>query len=427
MENALFDRETFKNLASDFKIGAIVSDGMWWSKEKWAKNAYVSVAEIEEWIEREMATGRLVQSETGARSFRFPYESILEWYEENDLKLGVQLVDFLFPPRIWNGMTEVEGFLDAPLREIGGVTFSCSTQVVEVVKTRLRGIAKIREIETGQYKAYCLSSGYVKTIIESVFEEFPDIETGRIHSRLVSKRREMIDFPEEFSRNLVMFYKEFGKTLAKGGNETIRIYLPEVEDQESQITYWVVLAIEKFNEKSSVPFSGYLDAVLKKRPYDLPGMYLGRDLSDFQRGRNRAVKKLRKDRGVENPEHNFSSADLAEAMGIERSSFDELEEKHRTWKAAKLADSLTWGDSSDEKLSRSISDIAGASSGTDKDLAHQISVNALESALETDQYEDALSLICQIDSWTMDIDRSRLSPEFLDDFGRRMGLQAKER
>ena len=47
----------------------------------------------------------------------------------------------------------------------------------------------------------------------------------------------------------------------------------------------------KYDEKSNVPFSGYLANVLRRWPYDLPNNELGVELAKFQRERSKAIAK----------------------------------------------------------------------------------------------------------------------------------------
>lgn len=421
--NSTYTKETFKNLPTEFKIGAIISDGMWYSLPKWRKMAKVSEDEINRWVEDHLADGSLVQSPTGAKSYRFPLKSIEKWYDDNNIPLGGQLIDFLFPPRIWDGKTEAEGFLEAPLREIGIVSYSATTEISHEVVQALRGVAKVREFEPGRYKAYCLNAAYAKEIIEDVLKKHPVSTEGKTYSRSEAKRRELADFSTEFANGLVVFYKAFGKSLAKNTMDTIRIYLPEVEDQDSQITIWVLTAIEKFDESSSVPFSGYLNSVLKRWPYDLPATHLGKDLSAFQRQRSRAIEALKQKIGEE---RNFTNVELAQAMELDQIAFNDLEEKHRVWTKSRSATTLTWDESADEKLiEHNLSgEYGGFTTESDAFLANKLSLAVIQTAINSEQYDDAFSIISQIDSSELNLVKLKeVSTEFIQELGSVMGVQ----
>lgn len=421
MIHAKYSMEEFKKQPETFRIEAVISDGMWYSLPKWRKIAKVSEAAINEWIKEHLANGMLLQSETGAQSYRFPLTSIKKWYSDNDLYLGDQLIDFLFPPRIWGGKTETEGFLDAPLREISIVSFSCSSSVAEEVTEKLRGIARVRETEPNHYKAYCLDAASAKEIVVEAFRGREEQHIGKIYSRAVAKRRELVDFPDEFSHGLVVFYKNFGKTLVKPAMETIRIFLSEAEDQDTQIVMWVIAAIEKFDESTSVPFSGYLNSVLNRWPYDLPYTHLGKELSNFQRQRAKALDALKK----KTKKTEFTHAEIAEAMKADRAWFDNLEEKHRMWLSAKSATTLTWAENSEEKGGVSVlTEVARPPvPPTDIALANRLSLALVQTAIVTENFDDAFSLMSQIDASDINLAKIReVSEEFIQALGAELGI-----
>lgn len=423
MINALYSRETLRKQPEEFRIGAVISDGMWYSLPKWRKIAKVSEEVITAWIDRHLEDGTLIQSPCGAKSYRFPLESIEAWYEENNLPLGVQLLDFMFPPRIWDGMTEVEGFIKAPLREIGVVTFLCSSKVAAQVTERLRGVARVRQEDPGHYKCYCLDANYAKKIVESVFAENKAAEIEKMYARSISRRRELVDFTPVFRRDLVMFYKSYGRSLARGSQETISIFLPEREDQEGQMIMWVIAAAEKLNQAKPVPFSGYLQSVLSRWPYNLPKEHLGDELSDFQRGRARALKELRKEH--DDPSAEFSSREIAEKMGVSMTDFVTLEASHKVWLASRSATTLTWAESNEEKSGENVVlGLGGAAAvPSDIELSHRLSMAAVKVGLETGLYEDAFTLMSQIDA--SDINMSaveQISEEFIAALGVEMGV-----
>lgn len=422
MVNAVYSKEEFKKQPAEFRIGAIISDGMWYSLPKWKKLAKVDEETIGQWIEEKLASGELIQSKDGKKSYRFSHNAIKKWYLENDEQLGRQLVEFLFPPRIWDGLTETEGFINAPRREVGIVNFSCAPHVASEIIKNLKGIAKVREVTPGSYKSYSLDISVVKLIIAEVFSKYQDNDKDKVYSRAASKRRELVDFSPEFSQGLVMFYKNFGKSLVKRTMETISIFIPDPEEQETQIIIWVIDAIEKYDELEPVPFSGYLDTVLKYWPYDLPNTHLGKGLSNFQKERSRALKTLKKRTG----RSEFTTDELSGEMGVGRGEFMALEEKHKVWISVKSATTLTWDENSEEKKGEgSITELhrPGVASPTDIALANRLSYAVIQTALETESWEDAFNLITQIDATDINISKIReVSEEFIQTLGSEMGI-----
>lgn len=420
---AVYSKATLKKEAPDFRIEAIIADGMWYSFSKWKRLAQVTDEQLQDWIDRATENGDLIQSKTGAKSYRVNHHYIQEWHRINGAPEGMQLLDFLFPPRIWGGITEIEGFLDAPLREIGIVSFVCAANVAEEVIEALRGIARVRVDQKGNYKAYGLSAGYIKEIIKSIFAKHPTGTSDKLYSRNESKRREMADFSNAYANSIVHFYVEFGKSLAKKEKETIQIFLPDYEDQRSQMVMWVITAIEKFDESASVPFSGYLDSVLKRWPYDLPMLFLGKDLSTFQRERSRAITRLREKHNDTDGVMNFTAKTISEEMGLSSIEFGDLEESHKAWLRSQTATTLTWGETAEEKSASSVME-GSDDSVTNILLASDISESIIAAALETGLYDDALVTISQID--LHDIDMKKLADLSMD-FVIALGKQLEKR
>ncbi len=199
---------------------------------------------------------------------------------------------------------------------------------------------------------------------------------------------------------------------------TIKIFLPDPEDQNSQITLWVIAAIEKFDETSAVPFSGYLNSVLHRWPYDLPADHLGKDLSNFQRERSKAIKKLdvTEGSGTEEQKKTHTHESIAKEMGLSINSFLESEEKHQIWIKTQTASTLTWDDSSEEKQVESnlSGNFTNAGVDTDVILANRISRATIDAAIASKSFSEAFFVISQIDTPELDLTQLRnLSEPFV--------------
>lgn len=408
-----YTKKEFMKQPAEFRIEAIVGDGMWYSATKWRKLAQVSESELQDWIQKKTNEGKLLQSSTGAMSYRYPYTEVLEWHNRIGMNPGDQVLEHIFPARVWDGKTETEGFLDAPLRTIDIVTFRADSSVAKQITQDLRGIARVRETLPGLYRAYCGCGAYVRELIEEKGYKLHETEGKRSLSiQTDAKRRELIDFSEEFCLGMLEFYRGFAASLTKPSAETISIFLPDQYERDAQILSWVLFAIEKFDESASVPFSGYLDNVLKRWPYDLPTLHLGSELSDFQRSRSRAIKQLSKEHGK--TDGNFPNAEVAKKMGMEISEFNDLSERHRLWLRNKNATTLTW-DEGDEKLAETnVIGMFSSSAPQDRLLAYNISLAAVSAALETGDYTSFFSLVSQMDTEEIDHEKlAILAPDFL--------------
>lgn len=427
MLKSLFTKKTLSKQPSLFRIEAIISDGMWYSIPKWKAMSNVTESELTEYIDKALKDGTIVQSPTGLKSYRMPVDSIKKWYKKNGFNIHKeQLLDFVFPPRIWNNKTEPEGFLEAPVREVGIVSFIVNDELANFITNNLKGIAKVREVEPGKYKAYGLNSTYIKNIIsesiEEYVEKYQEEPITKVYGRQISSRREMVDFDSKFAKELVLFYRNFGKTLVKTASKTINIFIPNPEEQDAQVLTWVLEAIEKFDESASVPFSGYLDTVLKRWPYNLPNTYLGKELSQFQKNRAKAINDLRAEEGEEKV---FTHEQIAKKMKMPFSCFSDLEEKHKAWIGIKNAESLVWEDKGEEKSSNESSSLTSNSKSAKSDhkLSHKISLASIEAALDTGKFSDFMALTSQIDSGNIDFNSiTKLDKEFVKSFGDKINI-----
>lgn len=421
MVKSIYTKSEFKKQPEDFRIGVIISDGMWYSFTKWQKYASVSDTVLQDWIDQALKDGRIIQHSPETKSYRMNTENVKQWYRENGLRLGEQIIDFNFPVRIWDNMTESDGLIDAPLREIGMVTFNCSQEVAQRCTSKLKGIARVRQDSPNTYKAYCLDSQLVKHIVSDVFAMSKESDIGKVYSRNVSKRRELADLNPVFREGIVSFYKDFGKSLVKPAQDTLNIFLPNVEDQEIQILIWVIMAIEKFDSSSPVPFSGYLSSVLKRWPYDLPETFLGKELAAFQREKSHAIKALRK----ENPDKEiFDSRIIADKMGVDFKEFMSLDSRNKLWTEINNASSLIWGETGEEKSAYTPDFIANNNSKTNINQANVLSHAIIKAALESQHYTHALYLVSKIDDNSTDFSYvNDLSKEFVNSLGKFLGVR----
>jgi len=421
MLECLYDKSKFKAQSPDFRIGAVISDGQWYDLIKWRKQAKVKEDELKKWVADNLATGFLLKNDKG--SYRLDLAGIKKWYADNNIELGMQLVDFTYPPRYWRNhvlssisnipeiieMTETDGFLNAPSREIGIVTFEAEPYIALRIQEKLRGVGVVREEEPGKYKLRSLSANYGKLIIKEVFdeleeeiknnklkvsgEESPATMYNKIHVRTRAARRELIDFNEEFTTGLIQFYKQYSKPIIKTNQETIQIYIPDPLDQETQVVMWIIQAIEKFDESTGVPFAAYLDNVLRRWPHNLSYDHLKKDLSVFQREKARILNILKKDLSPEIFK-NVSDEKLAEMMNMSVEKFRELNEKHQIWARLQTAESLTHAEGGEEKEG---DHYFNGRSSSDVETLYNLSRAGILAAIESEDYASGLKFFTLLD------------------------------
>lgn len=416
--NYIYSKKEFKKLETNFRIGAICSDGMWWSVEKLAKLATCTEEEVKKWIEDN--SKYLVQSKTGAKSYRMPYHAISIWREKNGLPVGDQIVEGIFAPRVWDKETEIESFMKAPLREVGSVKFYANEELAKVIKDNLKGIARVREEKPGEYKAIGLSSTYIRSVIISTIQGLGKNERDyNVLSRASTYRREAVDLSKRFLQGFLPFYTAFSYITLKNFMDTILIFLPEKEERDSQVTYWVMQALEKFNERKSVPFSGYLDTYLPWRPQDLPVEHLGEELATFQRERSRTIKLMAQEKPLKYGER-YSDEVVAKAMGIDVRTYKELDEKNKSWIATRKQTSIHWEGTADEKTYESKSFTEKSEGAQDIGMASVISRASLEAALKSKDLDSFYELVSFIDSEKPleDIANLKISNSYKEELGK---------
>lgn len=399
-------RENFNSQSDIWRIEAVIHDGNWYDFDKWRKVAKVEDDVLEKWIEDNSDV--LIKSEL--KSYRVGYDKIVDWYKEKDLDVEASLVPSNFPPKLWGKTTETDVFLSAPRRRVGTVSFELSDKkLYNKIETILKGVGKIMPDSPGRYKAHGLSAGHMRNLMSKGLTE-KEFNSLNVKTRSVIMQRELIDFPLDWLEEALDFYANtFAPAILRSSMSTISIYLPNRNDVHSQTMLWVIIAMKKFNENASVPFSGYLSNVLRHWPYDLPNEHLGKELSKFQRDRKKAIDKglaegLSRDRTV-------PIEVLAEIMDMSLEDYVELDNEHQNWLSEKNATALTWDDSANEKRGRLLGE-SDTEYSKITDLSN-LSLATVNAALDSEDWNSAFHVISQID--TEDIDENlgmKLSEEF---------------
>lgn len=409
-------RRQFNAQDDIWKIEAVIHDGNWYDLEKWAKVAKVDEKTLLAWIE----DNKDILIESGLGSYRVGYDEIIIWYEQEDIDVEESIVPSNFPPKLWGGTTETDVFFNAPRRRVGTVSFKVdNNEILDRCVEILKGVGKVMSDEGGRHRAYGLSAIHMKNLLSKGLTE-SEFESLDVKTRAILLQRELIDLPPEWLSEAITFYTNtFAPSILKSAMSTISIYLPNKEDIHSQVVVWVLTAMKKFDEKASVPFSGYLSSVLRHWPYDLPNEFLGKDLAKFQRERKKAIE-LAKEEGYRGG--NISIETLAETMDIPKDEYIELNSEHENWLAEKNATTLTWEDSANEKKG----ELLGSEAAVKVDIEKMatISLAAVRAGIETKDWGSMTAVISQIDK--SDIDKNineKLSSEFLASFAKILGLK----
>lgn len=422
----LWSKTEFRNLSIEDRVIVFLSDGQWWSLEKLLRMLEIgkipgkvpraqAERDVAAVLRRLTENKTIVRAKTGAKSYRMPLESVLTWYRRNGVDLGQRLVASNFPVRIFGGVTEIEGFLNAPLRECTSISFKdYSSEVFYAVRQAMAGVGTVRRGKAGRVYVKTLAVEPARTILRQTLDRFPESHKGRLSISKVAARRLVDDLDPRFFSEMMEFYLMFIRSRLKKQMEIITVFLPLEEEQTAQLTEWVIEAVEKYDEMASVPLSGYLENSVPYWAHDLPQQFIGKELAEFQNKRSKAVKALRKARQVP-ASHEFSYHEIAEQMGIPYEHFMVLKEQNDTWFKQRNMESITRGeDTSEERRADTVFSLDSAPS-RDYQAATDVFFAALSAADDTVSLND-LYYFAKIASDDSQADVSVLSQDFLERF-----------
>lgn len=380
-------KENFSLKDKDFRINAVIHSGQWYTFDKWLKLSQVDREDLVKYLEE--TTVPIIHKQN---SYRVDSEEVFRWYHENNLNIEEAIVPNDFSPRVWGGKTEVDVLLETPQHISNILLVYCNDiNVLYKIKNILRGYAWcVYRENKKQLKIYTTSFKYIEQILTSQL-------TGREFNSLVirytvqRKWRSLSDFDEDFLGGFLMFYSNFSKQCLKPHMETIKTYINSHEDIESQIREWIMIALNKFNEKETVPFSAYLNRYLQFRPYELGNELLGDDLANFQKEHSRAVKELASELNVDIKlvDENL----VRERMGYsDKNEYFSLLERTIEFNSLKVARDINWEEKNNEKQGSSIFE-RKEKNEHDRRRQTEISKAVIKAAIETRKYEDLETLL----------------------------------
>lgn len=380
-------KEQFSLRDKDFRINAVIHSGQWYTFDKWLKLSQVDREDLIKYLEE--TTIPIIHKQN---SYRVDSEEVFRWYHENNLNIEEAIVPNDFSPRVWGGKTEVDVLLETPQHISNILLVYCDdVNVLYKIKNILRGYAWcVYRENKKQLKIYTTSFKYIEQILTS---QLTDREFNSLVIRYTVQRkwRSLSDFNEDFLGGFLMFYSNFSKQCLKPHMETIKTYINSHEDIESQIREWIMIALNKFDEKETVPFSAYLNRYLQFRPYELGNELLGDDLANFQKEHSRAVKELAS-------ELNIDIKLVDENLVRERMKYSDkneyfsLLERTIEFNSLKVARDINWEEKNNEKQGSSIFD-RKEKNEHDRRRQTEISKAIIKATIETGKYEDLETLL----------------------------------
>lgn len=380
-------KENFSLKDKNFKINAVIHSGQWYTFDKWLKLSQVDKEDLVKYLEK--TTVPIIHKQN---SYRVDSEEVFRWYHENNLNIEEAIVPNDFSPRVWGGKTEVDVLLETPQHISNILLVYCNDiNVLYKIKNILRGYAWcVYRENKKQLKIYTTSFKYIEQILTSQLTE-REFNSLVIRYTVQRKWRSLSDFDEDFLGGFLMFYSNFSKQCLKPHMETIKTYINSHEDIESQIREWIMIALNKFDEKETVPFSAYLNRYLQFRPYELGNELLGDDLANFQKEHSRAVKELASELNIDIKlvDENL----VREKMGYsDKNEYFSLLERTIEFNSLKVARDINWEEKNNEKQGSSIFE-RKEKNEHDRRRQTEISKAIIKATIETERYEDLETLL----------------------------------
>lgn len=376
-------RKKWKGYTDLYRIEAVIHDGQWYTLEKWAKVASIkNIAILKEYIKNNKD---LITFEN---SYRMPYDAIEKWYNDNDLDITESLVPRNFPPRFAERKTEAQHFIDSPRAKVSCLMIASPIDLMNKIKEIAREFGRVVITKDQRLYVYTLNADFLHYRIRQ-FLTPQEHERVKFRTRYNFKRRDLMDLSDEFLEKEVEFYYNFCVAVLRSHEKTMQIFLPDSDDRKGQIYEWILTAMQKFDEKSPVPFSGYLATVLQRWPYDLPDEELGKTLASFQRKRAKAIAQIQEEQDVD--EQHISDKEICKVMGLSLKEFNILEQQHLRWTNLKNAHGLLWEENSQEKIGESVFIQRDAKEDIHKKFTIQNAI--LTGAVQTQSWKECIELL----------------------------------
>jgi DNA-directed RNA polymerase specialized sigma subunit len=166
------------------------------------------------------------------------------------------------------------------------------------------------------YKIYSYDKTRTYERVKELKEEFPEYTISGIRLEANLRRRNVDELPSRYFSDMCKHYGQFAKILLRGQISSIKKHLPEDDDAQQQIYLWVIEAIKRYDDSTSIPFAAYLGTNIKKWVYDLNRKAYGRSIADKELKHSRAINEFRA-----KEERNPTTQELADLLNV---SADEI-------------------------------------------------------------------------------------------------------
>jgi DNA-directed RNA polymerase specialized sigma subunit len=217
-------------------------------------------------------------------------------------------------PLIFGGMSEADGFLDAPLVAFTRVHFRTNLPIPlrEFRADLPTGTTVTHDEGTGLYRVDhpTLSGIDLAYLVKDWAEDHQIITEGLRPERNQVRRRSLHDLSPRFLDDLCRHYGPYSLKRLQQHFSTLRMHYTENDDIVQRVSEWILEAVAQFDDTRGVPFGAFLAGKLSKWVHDLNRNSYGRVLTDHENKTHSVIAKF-----VQAHHRPPTDAELAQALG----------------------------------------------------------------------------------------------------------------
>lgn len=228
-------------------------------------------------------------------SFRFKTDELMRWRAISD---NPMLDEKQYQPRFFGGILEDDGWLLASLKTYDLVHFRADSSLSRKgLHEVVGGNLSLIQIEEGLYRVFSINGEETFRKIKELKDENEAYEIRGMRLEKNLRRRDLDDLPPRFVAELCEHYGKFAKILLRAYMSSITKHLPDPDDVQQQIYLWVLDAIQRYDDETSIPFAAYLGTSLKKWVFNLNRKAFGRSVADAELKHSRAISEFKANNG----------------------------------------------------------------------------------------------------------------------------------
>lgn len=258
-----------------------LSDGQWQTRGKVLKHISNTIEITDEDLKNQLdlleADGILLAGTNLSYRMVLPY--LTEFRAAKDLVSTYK--NDLSAPRVFGGILEDDVWQLAPLKARDFINFRSNDNVKEIAACAKKIDPNISlENDSGLVRIYTTKGDEVYALIANT-EKFSNKIKGLRIERNV-KRRELKDLPQDFFYEFCEFYGKLAPTLLRAKTLSISSFIKDADDVKQQSYLWILDAVRRYDDSTSIPFAAYLYSCLNKWVHDLARKEYGRAAADIE-------------------------------------------------------------------------------------------------------------------------------------------------